>query len=88
MVKIVKTLYFFLKKSYNYYKHKQEKPRKVEKDMNKNTNLVEEVSAIECGDYQEYYDEDCEECYTSSSSGDYSPSCPWNAPGMSIRDFI
>lgn len=19
---------------------------------------------------------------------DYSPSCPWNAPGMSIRDFI
>lgn len=20
--------------------------------------------------------------------GDYSPSCPWNAPGMSIRDFI
>lgn len=24
----------------------------------------------------------------SSTSGDYSPSCPWNAPGMSIRDFI
>ena len=21
-------------------------------------------------------------------SRDYSPSCPWNAPGMSIRDFI
>jgi len=24
----------------------------------------------------------------SSSAGDYSPSCPWNAPGMSVRDFI
>lgn len=26
--------------------------------------------------------------YASSTSGDYSPSCPWNAPGMSIKDFI
>lgn len=25
---------------------------------------------------------------TSATNGDYSPSCPWNAPGMSIRDFI
>lgn len=24
----------------------------------------------------------------SAENGDYSPSCPWNAPGMSIRDFI
>lgn len=24
----------------------------------------------------------------SSTCGDYSPSCPWNAPGMSIHDFI
>lgn len=24
----------------------------------------------------------------SSTNGDYSPSCPWNAPGMSIHDFI
>lgn len=30
-----------------------------------------------------------DEHYTSSSSnGDYSPSNPWDAPGMSIRDFI
>lgn len=30
-----------------------------------------------------------EEHYTpSSTAGDYSPSCPWNAPGMSVRDFI
>ena len=26
--------------------------------------------------------------YTSSTYYDYSPSCPWNAPGMSVRDFI
>ena len=24
----------------------------------------------------------------SATGGDYSPSSPWNAPGMSIRDFI
>lgn len=24
----------------------------------------------------------------SATAGDYSPSTPWNAPGMSIRDFI
>ncbi len=30
-----------------------------------------------------------EDEYTpSATAGDYSPSCPWNAPGMSIRDFI
>lgn len=27
--------------------------------------------------------------YTPSAThGDYSPSCPWDAPGMSIKDFI
>lgn len=30
-----------------------------------------------------------EERYTPSAThGDYSPSCPWNAPGMSVKDFI
>lgn len=24
----------------------------------------------------------------SSTNGDYSPSAPWNAPGMSVKDFI
>lgn len=24
----------------------------------------------------------------SATAGDYSPTCPWNAPGMSISDFI
>ncbi len=29
-----------------------------------------------------------EDRYTSSYRGDYGPSNPWDAPGMSVRDFI
>ena len=36
------------------------------------------------GDVEEYEDDYC----PSATRGDYSPSCPWNAPGMSISDFI
>lgn len=33
--------------------------------------------------------DDCDDHYTPSSTyGDYGPSCPWLAPGMSISDFI
>ena len=36
---------------------------------------------------EDFYDE--EDDYTPSSTyGDYSPSNPWDAPGMSISDFI
>ena len=31
--------------------------------------------------YEDYY-------VSSSEAGDYSPSHPWDAPGMSISDFI
>lgn len=31
---------------------------------------------------------DSERYIPSSTMGDYSPSNPWDAPGMSIRDFI
>lgn len=35
------------------------------------------------------YDDDDENHYRPSSTNrDYSPSSPWNAPGMSISDFI
>ena len=40
------------------------------------------------------YEEGTPECLieydycASSTGGDYSPSNPWDAPGMSIRDFI
>lgn len=37
-------------------------------------------------DYGEYVN--LEEYSPSSECGDYSPSNPWDAPGMSIKDFI
>lgn len=33
-------------------------------------------------------DEFRSECGYSATRGDYSPSSPWNAPGMSVSDFI
>lgn len=43
-----------------------------------------------CDAYDAYEDEDDfdEEYIPSSERGDYSPSNPWDAPGMSIHDFI
>lgn len=35
-----------------------------------------------------FEEEDEEEYEPSSSGGDYSPSNPWGAPGMSVSDFI
>lgn len=38
---------------------------------------------------EEYEDFDNDnENHLSAENGDYSPSCPWNAPGMSVKDFI
>ena len=33
-------------------------------------------------------DEEDDYYIPSSTAGDYSPGAPWNAPGMSIRDFL
>ena len=38
----------------------------------------------ECGEC----DEDDEEYVPSATNGDYSPSNPWDAPGMKISDFL
>ena len=55
------------------------------------TTEKEEIEhASDCQNY-EYGTPPCLESddYTpSATNGDYSPSCPWNAPGMSIKDFI
>ena len=55
------------------------------------TTEEEEIEAAKnCPKYEEGTPlcfEDDEYC-PSSTAGDYSPSNPWNAPGMSIRDFI
>lgn len=49
---------------------------------------IEEVDANSnaCDRFIKAYDNN--EYCPSATNGDYSPSCPWNAPGMSIRDFI
>ena len=51
----------------------------------------EEIAAAkDCMRYEEGTPscfEDDDYC-PSSTNGDYSPSNPWDAPGMSIRDFI
>ena len=40
-------------------------------------------------EYDDYADPEYEDDYCpSSTNGDYSPSNPWDAPGMSVRDFI
>lgn len=39
-----------------------------------------------CDDFIQYHNED--EYCPSSTNGDYSPSNPWDAPGMSIKDFV
>ena len=49
---------------------------------------VEQDESVICLDV-----EDLEECYEeeyvpSSENGDYGPCNPWDAPGMSVRDFI
>jgi len=38
-----------------------------------------------CEDFEQSYDD---KYCPSSTKRDYSPSNPWDAPGMSIRDFI
>ena len=50
-------------------------------------NEAETCSKYEKGRPSCYKDED-EEYTPSATFGDYSPSCPWNAPGMSMSDFI
>jgi len=55
------------------------------------TSEEEEIKeAAGCGKYVEGTPE-ClmEDDYCpSATAGDYSPASPWNAPGMSVKDFI
>lgn len=54
------------------------------------TEQEEKDTAYGCDNYEEGTpDCFCKGEYCSSSTyGDYGPSNPWDAPGMSIRDFI
>ena len=51
--------------------------------------LLEGTPACEtCWRNAETFSEEEKKGISSSTNGDYSPSNPWNAPGMSIKDFI
>lgn len=59
--------------------------RPIERDAHGNEIIKVDPFVLRAEDFGD--DED--DYYTPSAThGDYSPSCPWNAPGMSISDFI
>lgn len=45
-------------------------------------------AASDCPKYEEGTPACLERDYPSASNGDYGPSNPWDAPGMSVKDFI
>lgn len=47
---------------------------------------IEEDGSVICLDIEEL--DDAYEYVPSATNGDYSPSNPWDAPGMSTKDFI
>jgi len=53
--------------------------------INANDYSKDEAKEIVNEWYDDYEDD---EYMPSATRGDYSPSNPWNAPGMSISDFI
>ena len=64
----------------------------LREDLKKTPEELEEESRISREEMaereaKEFYDELHGGC-PSSTAGDYSPSNPWDAPGMSIRDFV
>ena len=77
-----------------------ENPRSLEhelaelKEQLKHTSDEDEIIAIKesIAELEErinfaWQDEEYDECYEDDYR-DYSPSCPWNAPGMRVSDFI
>ena len=53
------------------------------------TTEAEEIeAAARCCEFEEWVADEEDEYCPSSTAGDYSPSNPWDAPGMSIKDFI
>ena len=49
---------------------------------------IEQDESVVCLDTEDLEVDYEEEYIRSSTNGDYSPSNPWDAPGMSIKDFI
>lgn len=47
-----------------------------------------DIDGVRSEDEGSEWDDDDEEYVPSAENGDYGPSNPWDAPGMSIHDFI
>lgn len=58
------------------------------KRMTSDEEILAFIDAYNTNDDEDSWDSDWEEDFRSATAGDYSPSCPWNAPGMSVSDFI
>ena len=60
----------------------------IRADMPDGHNSLDLLEEQETKQENEMTVDDYEECYPSVTNGNYSSSDPWNAPGMSINDFI
>lgn len=59
-----------------------------DEDYEEDCYYEEESWDYEDRNYNRLYDDEENDYTPSATNGDYSPSNPWDAPGMSIRDFI
>ena len=70
----------------------QFKDRLIEDDEESAMEYFDEVCGMSDSEKEffgiETESDDDDEYIPSAENGDYSPSCPWNALGMSIKDFI
>ena len=57
-------------------------------NIEKNDVTFEESYYDTSNETMEMYFEEKEHYTPSSTAGDYGPSNPWQAPGMSVRDFF
>lgn len=56
--------------------------KKTKQILYENLEMISDIRETIENDEEEYHN------IRSSTNGDYGPSNPWNAPGMSVKDFI
>jgi len=96
MEKLLVLKYVLLLRRHNRYESKEKQMEDMYKYLRKGYLTVEELKRHieylkhpEIADWDEDYVEDMEEEATPCCTNrDYGPSNPWDAPGMSIHDFI
>lgn len=89
-LKILKAV--LLLRRINRYQSKEEQIAEADKYYS-DEQLDEWIEALKNPEEEPEFEEtfeslEEERLYTSSTGHDYSPSNPWDAPGMSVRDFI